>query len=101
VVIFAFEDLLPERVRIAVASRAVTWAGSIVDIKSLAKQARQKGVGSLTANREENRSAKCWRNPTLTSVTEPQAESIVADAYCVLYTVRSSDETHVFELILR
>jgi hypothetical protein len=37
VVIFAFEELLPERGRMAVASRAVTWAGSTVDIKSLAK----------------------------------------------------------------
>ena len=37
VVIFAFEDLLPDRERIAVASRAVKWAGSTVDIKSFAK----------------------------------------------------------------
>ena len=37
VVIFAFEELLPERERIAVANRAVTWAGSTVDIKSLTK----------------------------------------------------------------
>ena len=37
VVIFAFEDLLPERERIAVAHRGVKWAGSTVDIKSLAR----------------------------------------------------------------
>src|SRR5437867_3078974 len=37
VVIFAFEDLLPDREQIAVANRAVKWAGSTVDIKSLAK----------------------------------------------------------------
>src|SRR5215471_1943305 len=38
VVIFAFEELLPERERIAVASRAVGWPESTVSIESLAKQ---------------------------------------------------------------
>ncbi|HEY7096846.1 MAG TPA: hypothetical protein VH437_08985 [Terriglobales bacterium] len=37
VVIFAFEELLPERERIAVASRAVGWPESTVSIESLAK----------------------------------------------------------------
>jgi hypothetical protein len=37
VVIFAFEDLLPEGERMAVAKRAVTWADSTVDAKSVAK----------------------------------------------------------------
>jgi hypothetical protein len=35
--IFAFEDLLPEGERMAVAKRAVTWADSTVDAKSVAK----------------------------------------------------------------
>ena len=33
VVIFAFEDLLPDGERMAVAKRAVTWADSTVDAK--------------------------------------------------------------------
>ena len=37
VVIFAFEDLLPDGERMAVAKRAVTWADSTVDAKNLAK----------------------------------------------------------------
>ena len=37
VVLFAFEDLLPEGERMAVAKRAVTWADSAVDAKSVAK----------------------------------------------------------------
>jgi len=37
VVIFAFEDLLPDGERMAVAKRAVTWADSTVDAKSVAK----------------------------------------------------------------
>jgi hypothetical protein len=37
VVIFAFEDLLPEGERAAVAKRAVTWAASTVDARRLVK----------------------------------------------------------------
>ena len=37
VVIFAFEELLPEQGRMAVAKRAVTWADSTVEAKRLAK----------------------------------------------------------------
>jgi hypothetical protein len=37
VVIFAFEDLLPDREKMAVAKRAITWADSTVDAKRLAK----------------------------------------------------------------
>jgi hypothetical protein len=37
VVIFAFEELLPEGERMAVARRAVTWADSTVEAKSSAK----------------------------------------------------------------
>jgi len=37
VVIFAFQDLLPDEERMAVAKRAVTWADSTVDAKNVAK----------------------------------------------------------------
>ena len=37
VVIFAFQDLLPDEERMAVAKQAVTWADSTVDAKRLAK----------------------------------------------------------------
>jgi hypothetical protein len=37
VVLFAFDDLLPDGKRIAVAKRAVSWANSTVDAKSLTK----------------------------------------------------------------
>ena len=37
VVIFAFQDLLPDEERMAVAKRAVTWADSTVDAKNIAK----------------------------------------------------------------
>ena len=37
VVIFAFEDLLPDGERLAVAKRAVTWADSTVEAKRLTK----------------------------------------------------------------
>ena len=37
VVLFAFEELLPKGERMAVAKRAVTWADSTVDAKSVAK----------------------------------------------------------------
>lgn len=37
VVMFAFEDLLPDGERLAVAKRAVTWANSTVNVKSFAK----------------------------------------------------------------
>ena len=37
VVIFAFQDLLPDEEGMAVAKRAVTWADSTVDAKRLAK----------------------------------------------------------------
>jgi hypothetical protein len=37
VVIFVFEDLLTDGERMAVAKRAVTWADSTVDAKSVAK----------------------------------------------------------------
>jgi len=37
VVIFAFEDLLPDGEKTAVAKRAITWADSTVDAKRLAK----------------------------------------------------------------
>jgi hypothetical protein len=37
IVMFAFEDLLPDGERVAVAKRAVTWADSTVDAKSPAK----------------------------------------------------------------
>jgi hypothetical protein len=34
---FAFEDLLPDGERVAVAKRAISWAGSTVNVKGLAK----------------------------------------------------------------
>ena len=37
VVLFAFEDLLPQGERMAVAKRAVTWADSTVESKNLTK----------------------------------------------------------------
>jgi hypothetical protein len=37
VVMFAFEDLLPDGERVAVAKRAISWAGSTVNVKGLAK----------------------------------------------------------------
>jgi len=37
VVVFAFEDLMPMDERIAVARRAVNWAGSTVEIKAISK----------------------------------------------------------------
>lgn len=37
VVMFAFEDLLPDRERMVVAKRAITWADSTVNIKGVAK----------------------------------------------------------------
>lgn len=38
VVIFAFEDLLPDGEKMAVARRAISWANSTVDAKALAKE---------------------------------------------------------------
>ena len=37
VVVFAFEDLLPQEQRLAVARRAVNWAGSTIEIKAISK----------------------------------------------------------------
>ena len=37
VVVFAFEDLMPLDERMAVARRAVNWAGSTVEIKAISK----------------------------------------------------------------
>ena len=37
VVVFAFEDLMPLDKRMAVARRAVSWAGSTVEIKAISK----------------------------------------------------------------
>lgn len=37
VVVFAFEDLMPPDERMAVATRAVNWAGSTVEIKAISK----------------------------------------------------------------
>ena len=37
VVFFAFDELLPERERLAVAKRAVTWAGSTVAVDNFRK----------------------------------------------------------------
>ena len=37
VVVFAFEELLPQGERMAVAKRAVTWADSTMEVKSFAK----------------------------------------------------------------
>jgi hypothetical protein len=42
-----------------------------------------------------------WRNPTSCPETHRRLERLVADDYGVLDTVRSADETTVFELILR
>lgn len=38
VVLFAFEDLMPLDQRLAVARRAVNWAGSTIEIKAISKQ---------------------------------------------------------------
>jgi hypothetical protein len=48
VVIFAFEDLLPDGERMAVAKRAVTWADSTVDAKSPAPSSRADYAGFVT-----------------------------------------------------
>ena len=40
VVVIAFHELLPERKRKSVAKRAVTWANSVVDARTLAKHLR-------------------------------------------------------------
>lgn len=40
VVVIAFHELLPESKRKSVAKRAVTWASSVVDTRTLAKQLR-------------------------------------------------------------
>ena len=37
VVVFAFEDLMPLDQRIAVARRALNWAGSTIEIKPISK----------------------------------------------------------------
>jgi hypothetical protein len=37
VVIFAFEDLMPTELRLAVARRAVTWVDSTVEVNSFTK----------------------------------------------------------------
>jgi hypothetical protein len=37
VVVFAFEDLMPPQQRLAVARRAVNWAGSTIEIKAISK----------------------------------------------------------------
>jgi hypothetical protein len=35
--VFAFEDLMPPEQRLAVARRAVNWAGSTIEIKAISK----------------------------------------------------------------
>lgn len=37
VAVFAFEDLMPEKERMALAKRAVTWANSTIEVNSLRK----------------------------------------------------------------
>jgi len=41
-----------------------------------------------------------WRNPQSRPAHKALVEQIVADAYGALYSVRSANETKVFELIL-